>query len=128
MSLNLHLRLNSKFGFKRIKNKRKQKIKHKRKRKRKGELTRALEPISAHQGIPPRNPHFTTLSLAYKWGQHISSSLRALDLRLCAVVPLPAGTHMPVSSYVRAPVEPHPCRHVATSANNPPLNSPPAVR
>jgi hypothetical protein len=35
MSLNLHLRLNSKFGFKRIKNKRKQKIKNKRKRKRK---------------------------------------------------------------------------------------------
>ena len=54
MSLNLHLRLNSKFGFKRIKNKRKQKIKSKEKKE---SLPGPIPHLLAHQMKPAARPN-----------------------------------------------------------------------
>jgi hypothetical protein len=64
--------------------------------------TWALTSFRPTRGLPPRGPHFTTSSLAYKWGQHVSSSLRALDSRLCVVVPLIIGTHSSASALASA--------------------------
>jgi hypothetical protein len=55
MCLNLHLRLHSKFGFKRIVNKRKQKNKNKRKREK--NLPGLRYPISAHSRIQTAWPN-----------------------------------------------------------------------
>jgi hypothetical protein len=63
-------------------NKRKQKIKHKRKRKR--DLPGLRNPFRPTREFPPRSPHSTILSLAYMWGQLVSSSPRAW-FRVCAL-------------------------------------------
>jgi hypothetical protein len=70
----------------------------------------ALTLFRPTRGLPPRSPHFTISSLAYKWGQHVSSSLRALDSRLCAVVLLTIGTHSSASALASATPYPLPRR------------------
>jgi hypothetical protein len=59
MSFNLHLRLHSKFGFKRVINRRKQKIKTKKMEKN---LIGPTSPYSAHQEIIPCGPNPESLA------------------------------------------------------------------